>query len=176
MHCNFLALWQKLSVYTWFWRKPIFFCWISIILQTLHMISMHCNFLALGQKLTVCTWFCRKPIYFRGISIILQTLQLSWNRCPLYALGDPTQLNDSLQAFACCGRVWKIHRPMPWGQFFLICGKILPPYGIGMTFCQSAMSIFSQTLSIQWKNISFWWNCVPNVNFCKSITKLQCIN
>ena len=104
MHCNFLALWQKLTVYTWFRRKPIFFCWISIILRTLHMISMHCNFLALGQKLTVCTWFCRKPIYFRGISIILQTLQLSWNRCPLYALGDPTQLNDSLQAF---GLLWK---------------------------------------------------------------------
>ena len=135
MHCNFLELWQKWTVYTWFRRKPIFFCWISIILRTLHMISMHCNFLALGQKLTVCTWFCRKPIYFRGISIILQTLQLSWNRCPLYALGDPTQLNDRLQAFSLLWKGMEDSTALcPWDNFSVSVERFCHPMAQGWLF------------------------------------------
>ena len=53
------------------------------------------------------------------------------------------QLNDGLLAFSLLWRKGMEDSTAlcPGDNFFLICGKILPPYDTGMTFCQFAMSI-----------------------------------
>ncbi len=108
MHCNLLSLWLKLTVYTWFCRKPIFFRPIGIILQTLWQYIPD-----FAESRYLFARLARSFKPYTAMDKWLHTIAILWSKMAFFRRA--CHIVEGLPLTWASQGHWSLIRPLKWG-------------------------------------------------------------